>query len=239
MFDNQQVNNQNKATGVTGKEQEPNGLPAENSNQQESQRTKNGLWINQLPKTLRSNFDGEEMPTIGDLARDYLRLKELEGSKEKDNGSTKKYSKEHYEGVRKYFAQGDTYDGRRDTAIFDLLVESDVDPTKLASILDEKPTQADVDRAMKAAQAQYEKNLSTLWGEKLEENKSLLDRALEKLDEKTKNELQSTGEQYSPIVADLLVKLEKAQNPGTQGKGTNSDRILSDIEKMWGTTNRK
>ena len=56
---------------------------------------------------------------------------------------------------------------------------------------------------------------------------------------KTKKELQSTGEQYSPIVADLLVKLEKAQNPGTQGKGTNSDRILSDIEKMWGTTNRK
>ena len=238
MFDNQQVNNQ-KATGVTRKEQEPNGLPAENSNQQESQRTKNGLWINQLPKTLRSNFDGEEMPTIGDLARDYLRLKELEGSQGQNNGSTKKYSKEHYDGVRKYFAQGDTYYGRRDTAIFDLLVESDVDPTKLASILDEKPTQADVERAMKLAQTQYEKNLSTMWGDSLEENKSLLERALGKLDENTKKELESTGEQYSPIVADLLVKLEKAQNPGMQAKGTNSDRILSDIEKMWGTKNRK
>ena len=60
-----------------------------------------------------------------------------------------------------------------------------------------------------------------------------------KLDEETKKELESTGENYSPIVADLLVKLEQAQTFGNQAKGTNTLDALSDAEKMWGTINRK
>lgn len=240
VFNYQEENNQEKATEVLGNKQvHTNGLPVDNSNQQESQRSKNGLWINQLPKSLRGNFDGEDMPTVGDLARDYLRLKELEKSGKKEERPTKKYQSEQYEAIKKYFAQGESYDGRRDNALFQLLVESDVDPDRLAKILDERPTANDLEQAKKNAQTQFESNLKTMWGEKTEENKALLERAIGKLDEETKKELESTGENYSPIVADLLVKLEQAQTFGNQAKGTNTLDALSDAEKMWGTINRK
>ena len=69
-MDNYQQGVDPKAKEDEGKVQNQNGNTGADNGSGDSNRARNGLWINQLPKALRSSFDGEDMPTIGDLARD-------------------------------------------------------------------------------------------------------------------------------------------------------------------------
>ena len=122
-MDNYQQGVDQQATGDDGNVQNQNGNTGANNGSGDSNRARNGLWINQLPKALRSSFDGEEMPTIGDLAREYIRLKELKEGTEGNQDNAKparKHPEESYAEVKKYFAEGDGFDARRDQKLFAL-----------------------------------------------------------------------------------------------------------------------
>lgn len=238
-MDNYQQNGDQKATEDVGNVQNQSGNPGGQNTSGDSNRARNGLWINQLPRSLRSSFDGEDMPTIGDLARDYLRLKEMEGKGEiQDAKPARRHPEESYGELRKYFAEGEGFDARRDQKLFSLLMDSDVDPVELKKILDEKPGDEDVKSIMKKAEAQYNENLKAMWGDSHDANIKILERALQSLDEKTRKEIERTGENFSPLYADLLVQLEKAKNPGSNANSSNLGKQITDAERMGWVTRK-
>lgn len=233
-MDNYQQSGDQQATGDTGNAQIQNGLPNAANQHEESNRAKNGLWINQLPRSLRGSFNGEDMPTVGDLARDYLRLKELEGKQEeKQEGKpARKHPEESYGELKKYFQEGDGFDARRDQKMLSLLMDSDVDPAELKKILDERPGEDDMKYVLRKADEQYRENLRKMWGDSHDSNMKILDRALKGLDENTRKEMERSGERFSPLYADLLVQLEKARNPGANADSSNAGKQMTDAERM-------
>ena len=236
----QQVVNQ-QATGDNGNVQNQSGNTGAGTPSGDSNRARNGLWINQLPKALRSSFDGEEMPTIGDLAREYIRLKELKEGTEGNQDNAKparKHPEESYAEVKKYFAEGDGFDARRDQKLFALLKDSDVDPAQLKVILDEKPGEDDMKSALKKAGDRYRENLKTMWADSFDSNMKILERAMQSMDEATRKEIERSGENFSPLYADLLVQLEKARNPGSNAGSSNGGTHMTDAERMGWVTRK-
>ena len=184
----------------------------------ESKGQKLGLWINQLPRSLRSSFNGEDMPTVGDLAREYLRLRELGKSTEgqTEEKPARKHAEESYAEVSKFFSDGNDFNSRVDQKLFSLLKESDVDPAKLSEIFSMRPSEDDMKSAAKKATEARDANLRKMWGDAYDANGKWYRRALDALDGDTMKEITRSGDIYSPFVADLLVKYAKATDHGAE-----------------------
>ncbi len=160
----------------------------------------NGNVQNQSGNTGAGTPSGDSnRPTIGDLARDYIRLKELkEGTEGNQNDAkpARKHPEESYAEVKKYFAEGDGFDARRDQKLFALLKDSDVDPAQLKGILDEKPGEDDMKSALKKAGDRYRENLKTMWADSFDTNMKILERAMQSMDEATRKEIERSGENF-------------------------------------------
>ena len=172
-MDNYQQGVDPKAKEDEGKVQNQNGNTGADNGSGDSNRARNGLWINQLPKALRSSFDGEDMPTIGDLARDYLRLKELkEGTEGNQNDAkpARKHAEESYADVSKYFSSGDDFNSRIEQKLFSLLKDSDADPSKIAEIFAMKPDDNDIKSAAKKATDARNDSLKKMWDKSYDEH---------------------------------------------------------------------
>ena len=238
-MDNYQQGVNQQATGDNGNVQNQNGNTGADNGSGDSNRARNGLWINQLPKALRSSFDGEDMPTIGDLARDYLRLKELkEGTEgnQNDGKPARKHAEESYSDVSKYFSSGDDFNSRIEQKLFSLLKDSDADPSKIAEIFAMKPDDNDIKSAAKKATDARNGSLKKMWDKSYDENMKVYERAMNELDENTRNEMTRSGDIYSPFVADLLVKYANATRHGSEPGSAHAGQEPLTIREIMGWT---
>ena len=201
-------------------------------NAEHLEKTEVPAWISQLPKYLRENAELVKFDKLSDFAIKYLNDLEKTSTQGADvQNVTKKHKDEEYEELKKYFSNSNDFNGKRDSSLFELLKESDVDPKSLQAVLSMKPSEEDVQVLINSAIAKRAEELKKIWKDKYDSENEYLTRALQDMSKEETSNLESSGLLYNAEFAKLLAenKRLKSLKPSPRSYGANENSSIADI----------
>lgn len=226
MDENQKSNDQ------VSTEVENGEIIGKKDNAEHLEKTEVPAWISQLPKYLRENAELVKFDKLSDFAIKYLNDLEKSSTQTQEvQNVTKKHKDEEYEDLKKYFANSNDFNGKRDSSLFELLKESDVDPKSLQAVLSMKPSEQDVQLLRNSAIEKRAETLKEIWKDKYDSENEYLTRALQDLSKEETSNLESSGLLYNAEFAKLLAenKRLKSLKPSPRSYGANENSSIGDI----------
>ena len=94
----------------------------------------------------------------------------------------------------------------------------------------------DIKSAAKKATDARNDSLKKMWDKSYDENMKVYERAMNELDENTRNEMTRSGDIYSPFVADLLVKYANATRHCSEPGSAHAGQEPLSIREIMGWT---
>ena len=226
MDENQKSNDQ------VSTEVENGEIIGKKDNAEHLEKTEVPAWISQLPKYLRENAELVKFDKLSDFAIKYLNDLEKSSTQTQEvQNVTKKHKDEEYEDLKKYFSNSNDFNGKRDSSLFELLKESDVDPKSLQAVLSMKPSEQDVQLLRNSAISKRTETLKEIWKDKYDSENEYLTRALQDLSKEETSNLESSGLLYNAEFAKLLAenKRLKSLKPSPRSYGANENSSIGDI----------